>query len=278
MSREMDHPGGLGTMALYVNPRRIYNELTEADAGENPLAPEQLFPFDQIHYEGTDAVRAAAEMLGLTSDHRVLDVGSGLGGPARYLAHTTGCHVTALEIQEEMHTIASDLTRRCHLASPVTHVRGDALTIPLPDRSFDAVVSWLAVHHIHDRPRLCERMARALRPGGQVYIEDLCQRVPFSEADLLDVRNTLHGISMTSAEEYERDFRNAGFSTVALIDMTGRWAAFCARRAAAWQEAHARHVRVHGEDTHSRLERFFLTVTRLFDGGSLGGLRIVARL
>jgi hypothetical protein len=56
------------------------------------IRPEQLFPLDQSHYYGTDAIRAAFELLGLGPASRVLDIGAGVGGPARYLAHTTGWH------------------------------------------------------------------------------------------------------------------------------------------------------------------------------------------
>ncbi len=266
-------------MPLYVNLRRIYAELAAAGFGDQAaLSPEQLFPFDQLHYHGTDAVRRAAGLLGLAADSRVLEVGSGFGGPARYLAHTIGCQVTALDIQPEMHAVASELTARCGLASHVTHVCGDALVAALPDGGFDAVVSWMAIHHIPDRPRLFERLARLLRSGGGLYIEDLYQRAPFSAADELDARDTIHGVTLTSVEEYEGDLCRAGFGPVALVDMTADWAAFCARRAAGWQSDHARHVRVHGEATCRRLEQFFLTVARLFEHGGLGGLRVSARL
>jgi cyclopropane fatty-acyl-phospholipid synthase-like methyltransferase len=265
-------------MPLYVNLRRVYNELAEAGVGPGQaFAPEQLFPFDQIHYHGTDAVRQAAATLGLRRDSRVLEIGSGLGGPARYLAHTVGCHVTALDVQDEMHTLAVDLTARCGLADRVTHVLGDALTCPLPDAGFDAVVSWLAVHQIPRRPLLFERLHRTLAPGGALYIEDLHARAPFAGADADDVRDLLIGVTMTSADEYQRELHAAGFSDVQLIDMTDDWAEFCAGRAAAWRQARDRHVRVHGVDTYERLQGFFSGVQRLFEHGSLGGIRIVAR-
>lgn len=276
---------GLGSMPVYVNLQRIFNELQEAGIGrDQALEPEQLFPFDQIHYKGTDAVQTAANMLRLTPDSRVLEIGSGWGGPARYLAHTTGCHVTGLDVQEEMHTVASELTARAGLSSRVTHVLGDALEHPLPSVSgfdlsagFDAIVSWLAIHHIPERPRLFKRLAGALKPGGQIYIEDLCQRAPFAQADMADVRNTLHGVSMTTADDYVRDLRQAGFIDFNVTDMTADWSAFCGGRVAGWQANRDRHVRVHGLDTYTRLEGFFLAVKRLFDSGSLGGLRVVAR-
>ena len=276
---------GLGSMPLYVNLQRIFNELREAGISrDQPIRPEQLFPFDQIHYHGTDAVKSAAEMLQLGPQHRVLEIGSGWGGPARYLAHTTGCHVTALDVQQEMHDVASELTARAGLSSRVTHVLGDALTYPLPNVSgfekepgFDAVVSWLAIHHIPERPRLFKRLMGALKPGGKIYIEDLCERAPFAPDDLPDVQHTIHAVSLTSAADYEREMRDAGFIDFTVTDMTESWTNFCGGRVAGWQANKERHVRVHGLDTYTALEGFFLAVTRLFRSGSLGGIRIVAR-
>ena len=153
-------------MPLYTNLDRIERGLAAQGIGPGEaIRPEQLFALDQWHYHGTEAIAAAARALGLTAESRVLDVGAGVGGPARYLAHTTGCRVTALELQKPLHEIGVDLTRRTGLADRVTHVCGDALTHDFADGSFDAVVSFLAIVHIPDRPRLFDRLARALRAG-----------------------------------------------------------------------------------------------------------------
>ena len=93
----------IGSMPLYTHLDRIERGLAALGIGPaDPVRPEQLFPLDQWHYGGTDAVRSAVEHLGLRSSNSVLDVGSGLGGPARFLAYTAGCHVTALELQPEL--------------------------------------------------------------------------------------------------------------------------------------------------------------------------------
>jgi cyclopropane fatty-acyl-phospholipid synthase-like methyltransferase len=267
------------SMPLYTHLDRIERGLAARGIGPtDPIPPEQLFSLDQWHYHGTDAIRAAAERLGLGPASRVLDIGSGVGGPARYLAHTTGCHVTALELQPELHAIGADLTRRCGLGARVTHLCGDALTCPIPDAAFDAVVSWLAVLHIPDRPRLFKRLARALCPGGGCYVEDLCMRAPFAPWDLHDLRSIVFGVTVTSIAAYTSDVQAAGFVDVAATDLTSDWAPYALARLAAWRENHARYAQVHGEGAYAAQEKFYAVIARLYEGGSLGGVRLVARV
>jgi sarcosine/dimethylglycine N-methyltransferase len=275
----MRDDAAIESVGLYTNLDRIANGLARLGIGPaDPIPPEQLFPLDQWHYHGTAAIRAAAERLGLGPASHALEIGSGIGGPARYLAHTIGCHVTALELQPQVHAIATDLTQRCDLGGRVTHLCGDALSYPLADAAFDAVVSWLAVLHIPDRPRLCTRLARALRPGGGCYIEDLYMRAPFAGPDLRDVREIVFGVTLTSIEDYVSDLRAAGFFGVTAADMTGDWAPYVAGRLAAWRENHAAYAEVHGEAAYAAQEIFYAAVARLFESGSLGGVRLMARV
>ena len=264
---------------LYTNLDRITKGLAALGLGPtDPIRPEQLFPFDQWHYHGTDAIRTAAERLGIASASQVLDIGSGVDGPARFLAHTTGCDVTALELQPKLHAIGVDLTQRCGLDERVTHLCGDALNHPLPDGTFDAAVSWLAIHHIPERPRLCARLARSLRPRGGCYIEDLCMRAPFATDDLPDVQNVVFGASLTSIDEYVGDLRSAGFDSIAATDMTNDWAPFVVARLAAWRENHTSFARINGEVAYAALDIFYAVIVHLFESGSLGGVRLVARV
>ena len=79
----------------------------------------------------------------LSSNHHVLDVGSGLGGPARYLAHKTGCLVTAIELQDDLHREAENLTQRCNLQQKLKHITGDFLQMDLGGYSYQARVFLL---------------------------------------------------------------------------------------------------------------------------------------
>lgn len=273
-----DHTA-IRSMPLYTNLDRIERALSAQGIGPgDPVRPEQLFAVDQWHYHGTDAIRAAAVALGLGPASRVLDVGSGVGGPARYLAHTTGCHVTALELQPELHKIGTDLTRRSGLAGRVTHLCGDALTYPLPLAAFDAVVSFLAILHVADRPRLFGRLARALRAGGKCYVEDLSKRTPFSPRDLADLRGVVHGITVTSPADYVADLRDAGFEDVVMTDLTSDWAPYAAERLRAWRQNRATYASVQGEGAYLAHEKFYAVVSQLYDSGSLGGIRLMASL
>lgn len=275
----MNESSTIAAMPLYTNLDRIARGLAALGIGpKDPIPPDQLFALDQWHYHGTEAIRAAAQRLGLGSASRVLDIGSGIGGPARYLAHTVGCHVTALELQSDLNAIAVDLTQRSGLSERVTHICGDALTYPLPDVAFDAVVSWLAILHIPDRPRLFARLARVLCRGGGCYIEDLCMRAPFAADDLHDLRTIVFGISMSSIEDYVNDLRAAGFVDVATTDLTGDWGPYAADRLAKWHADRMAYARVQGEGAYAAQEKFYSVIARLYESGSLGGVRLIAHV
>ena len=98
-------------MRLYDQVDRILNELREQGIDDDaPLSVEDLTPFDQYHYHGTEAVDYAAGLMGAAENTDVLEIGSGIGGPARYLAQSKGSRVTALELQPDLNALAASLT------------------------------------------------------------------------------------------------------------------------------------------------------------------------
>jgi cyclopropane fatty-acyl-phospholipid synthase-like methyltransferase len=263
-------------MKLYFRVERIYNELAELGYEEGAaLRVADLFPYDQYHYHGTDAVDEALERLAVGPSSRVLDVGSGLGGPARYLAQAVGCEVTAIELQEDVHRVALDLTRRCGLAEHVHHVRGDILESPAVGEH-DFVMSWLAFLHIPDRARLLERCRAALRPGGRLYVEDFHEIGRFSDAERAALAADVYCEYLPSLREFAAQCEEAGFEAVETIDVTPQARAFARDRAQAWRASRERHVRVHGEEVYAGLAHFFDVVGALFEGGHFGLGRVLA--
>jgi sarcosine/dimethylglycine N-methyltransferase len=113
------------SMKLYTNVERVYNELAELGIGDSePLKVEQLSTFDQLHYHGTGALDKAIHLLDIESSQQLLEVGSGIGGPARYLASKTGANITALELQADQNQVAHQLSQRCGLSGRINHLEG----------------------------------------------------------------------------------------------------------------------------------------------------------
>jgi cyclopropane fatty-acyl-phospholipid synthase-like methyltransferase len=267
----------LAEMPLYQHLDRVASGLAAQGIGpSDPIPMETLFGLDQWHYHGTEAVELAASRLQIGPTSHVLDIGSGIGGPARYLAYRYGCRVTAVELQPDLNAVAEDLTRRSGLAGLVTHVCDDAAAHRLPHASFTVAVSWLAILHMPDRRRLFGNVAPCLEVGGKVLIEDLCMRKPFAEPDLHDLRHVVYGITVTSVDAYVADLTSAGLTNVRVEDLTPDWAPFAARRLAAWRANRAEYVRVHGQAAYAGQELFYAVINRLYASGSLGGVRLIA--
>ena len=103
---------------------------------------------------------------------RVLDVGGGLGGPARTLAVEHGCHVTVVDLTESYVRTGEALTARLGLADRVAHRLGNALALDVPDQEFDVVWTQNSGMNIADKERLYAGFARVLRPGGLLVIQE----------------------------------------------------------------------------------------------------------
>lgn len=121
---------------------------------------------------GKGPVLEIARMADLQRGMRVLDIGSGLGGPARTLATDIGCQVIGLELTDEFYRAAVMLTELTRLSDQVQFVHGNALEMPFPDEHFDAVVMTLVGMHVKDKPRLFRQVYRVLRPGGRFAFQD----------------------------------------------------------------------------------------------------------
>jgi ubiquinone/menaquinone biosynthesis C-methylase UbiE len=132
------------------------------------LKAEQLYSMDQLHGRNIDATREHVARLQLTPQAHVLDVGSGVGGPARYIAATTGAKVTGLDLTPDFVATARDLSRRCGLEGHVSFQEGDALAMPFPDLTFDAALCLYVAMNIEAKARLAGEIARVLKPGGRL--------------------------------------------------------------------------------------------------------------
>lgn len=147
------------------------------EAGIDPAHPtiDDLSPVDEFHSRRRLATEELARMLAPAATERVIDIGSGIGGPARYLAQTCGCRVTGVDLTAEFVAVATALTARVGLGELVDFRQGSALDLPFPDASFDCAWSQNVAMNIEDRPRYYAEMARVLRPGGRLAIQDVAR-------------------------------------------------------------------------------------------------------
>ena len=118
---------------------RIDAVLREMGHDPEKLSPEILSTVEHLHSGGMATTRDQASLISITPDSRVLDVGCGTGGPARYLADKFGCRVEGVDLTPEFVEVGQELTRRCGLSDLVALRVGNALELPYPDGRFDVV-------------------------------------------------------------------------------------------------------------------------------------------
>jgi SAM-dependent methyltransferase len=155
---------------------RIQSALATIAPENQTLTVAQLAPLDQFHTRGILATAELASAARLNPSTRVLDLGCGIGGPARYLASTFGCKVTGIDLSPDFVQAADYLTGRCGLSDRISYRTGDALHLPFADASFDTVFLLHVAMNIENRNALYNEVRRVLTPGGQLAIYDLVLR------------------------------------------------------------------------------------------------------
>ena len=137
------------------------------------LSPEALAPVDHFHGGGLASTREMVKALAPTPADRVLDIGSGIGGPARWIARTFGCHVTGIDLTADFCRAAETLNAATGLQPQVQIVHGSALSMPFADGSFDRAYSQNVVMNIADKVAFYREARRVLKPGGILVLSNL---------------------------------------------------------------------------------------------------------
>jgi ubiquinone/menaquinone biosynthesis C-methylase UbiE len=158
------------TLSLRV---RVNEALVSAGLTADRIDWSALAPLDQFHVRGLAATKELAAELQIHSDATILDVGSGLGGAARFLAATYGCHVTGIDLSPALVDVADMLAIRAGLTEKVIYRCADALKLPFGDASFDHVWTQHVAMNIADRGRFYQEIHRVLKQGGSLAIYDV---------------------------------------------------------------------------------------------------------
>jgi sarcosine/dimethylglycine N-methyltransferase len=260
-----------------INEFEILEKLRAEGIDLGALTEEILKDYDQDHFGGLEAVDALAEKVGITRGAHVLDVCSGMGGPARYLAHRLGCRVTGLDITESRHEGAIRLTRLVGLDHLVDFRLGNALDMPFADAAFDVVIGQEAFAHVPDKPRLIAECVRVVQPGGIVAFTDILRRDGLSEAELGRLRRGMTFQSLETLDGYRRLLAERGCTVLACDDLSAWWNEVLQRRLEMYRSLEDTTVAKFGEAHFRRWDETYAFFVGLFAAGRLGGGRFVAR-
>jgi SAM-dependent methyltransferase len=161
------HYGGAGIA------ERILAALREANGPTAPVTVEALSVLDHFHGRGIIATKELVELLKPQPGEHLLDIGSGIGGPARWFASTCGVRVTGVDLTPEFCAAAEMLNRATGLADRITIKNGSALALPVGNSEFDRAYSQNVIMNIADKRQFYREAFRALKPGGVLALSNL---------------------------------------------------------------------------------------------------------
>jgi SAM-dependent methyltransferase len=208
------HYGGAGRSA------RILRALADAGVDLTRLTARDLFPLDQLHAGGTAATEHLLATLALTPGAHILDVGCGIGGPARLATSTYDVRVTGVDLTASFIDDATDLTELVGLTDRAGFVCAPGEATPFDDAAFDAAMMMHVGMNLPDKRSVFAEVRRVLKPGGvfvlydQMRVED--GGLPYPLPWAVDDRSSFVG----TPEEYAADLASAGFTLVEVEDRT----------------------------------------------------------
>ena len=179
-----------------------------------------LAPIDNLHGRGVIATREHVARAGITANMHVLDVGCGVGGPARLMASEIGCQVSGIDLTHEFIDVARELTRRCDMDEQSTFEQGDALAMPYADAAFDHVYCHNVTMNIEDKAGFAREVARVLKTGGRFSCVEVAQGPAGDPHYPLPWARTPETSYLVSPDQMQKSLIDAGLQIVECTDTT----------------------------------------------------------
>ena len=184
----------------------------EAAGRPGPIEPDDLAALDEFHALGRPATVALADLAQIRPGERLIDIGAGIGGPSRVLAHHYGARVSAVDPTERFRALDRMLCDRTGLTGQVEIVEGDTRSLPFDDETFDVAWTQNVWQNIEDKPGAAREIHRVLRPGGRFAMfeivsgpgGDLHYPVPWADGP--------EGSHVIAAEDLQAALLGAGFA------------------------------------------------------------------
>jgi SAM-dependent methyltransferase len=150
----------------------LFAELARRGANAEHLSRDELDGADEFHLGGNDATGAFALDANFAKDTKLIDIGSGLGGPARYFAQTRGADVTGIDLTEDYVALASELSEKTGLSGRTRFRQASALALPFEDGAFGGGYLIHVAMNIADKAKLFSEVRRVLQPGATFALYD----------------------------------------------------------------------------------------------------------
>jgi sarcosine/dimethylglycine N-methyltransferase len=259
-----------------INAKQILDAVDARGIAPDAITEAVLQDHDQDHYGGTAATDRLIAEAAVQAEEVVLDVCSGMGGPARYLAWKTGCDVTGLDLTASRVAGATELSRVAGLSGSVRFVHGNALDMPFRDASFTLAIAQESFAHVPDKPRLLAECARVLQPGGRLVFSDILHRGNLS---VQDAQRLLEGMTFSEIETldgYAEQLRLCGMPVVRSFDLTQEWTRILVERHAMYRSLESHTVARLGREHFERYDRAYEHFVGLYRSGVLAGALIHA--
>ena len=201
------------------------------DDGVDPFRPdiETLAPYDQFHGRGLEATQEMAESLAIAATDHILDVGSGIGGPARYLTRRFSCRITGIDLTPEFCEVARHLSGLLKMEDAVRFEVGNALAMPFADATFDGAYSMNVSMNIADKQALYREIRRVLKPGGWLMLSEIAKGPGAAMDYPTPWARTAQASFLATPEDTVRSLEEAGFEVVNHRDTRDKTLAFGAR-------------------------------------------------
>jgi len=259
-----------------INAKQILDAVVARGIAPDAITQAVLQQHDQDHYGGTAATDRLVAEAAVRTEDVVLDVCSGMGGPARYLAWKIGCDVTGLDLTASRVEGAAELTRVVGLSGSVRFVHGNALDMPFQDASFTLAIAQESFAHIPDKPRLLAECARVLRPGGRLVFSDILHTGNLSIRDAQRLSEGMAFSEIETPDGYVEQLSSRGMTVVRLLDLTEEWTRILVERHAMYRSLEPHTVARLGREHFERYDRAYEHFVGLYQSGVLAGALIHA--
>lgn len=259
-----------------VNTARDYYNSEDADrfyytiwGGEDIHVGLYRADDEPIFEASRRTVQHMAERAAPTADSRVLDIGAGYGGSARYLAHRYGCQVVALNLSEVENARHREMNARAGLDHLIEVVDGSFEAIPYPDAHFDLVWSQDAILHSGDRSGVLREVDRVLRPGGEFLFTDPMQTDTCPPGVLQPILARIHLEGLGSPGFYRTLAADLGWRELAFDELAEQLPNHYGR---VLRELEARRGELRGVVSDAYIERMKRGLRHWIEGGQNGYL------